>query len=601
VDLTEWLGTITGGVDLMDLLGTITGAGVDLTDLLGAITGGVDLTEWLGTITGGVDLTDLLGTITGGSSNLTDWLGAIGGGGSNLTGWLGGINWLSLFRGNTSTPTGPSLTLTADRTAMTNTTTPVLTLVAKDNAGVVLPGAPQAATYTYSYGNSCQFPTGEAPSRRTCTVTATYNGLTARASIEVFDPSALSAPIGGTAIPGSTLSAQAPSGWPTVKFAWTRNGTQFSTASTYKLPSKEALGNVIGLTRTMTYQGLTISGTAPAVTVAVGGAASLAITPKVKAISNAGGVEVTAVAKDALKNVIPAGATDTVYTYSLGEGCSFPTGVEPSRRTCTITGTYGGVSATTTVEVFDPSALAGAISGDPIPGSKLTAGGPEGWPSITREWTRDGKKFSTASTYKLPSSEKLGNVIGLTRTLKYQGLTISGNAPALTVGVGAAASLAITPKAKAITNAGGVEVTAVAKDALKNVIPAGATDTVYTYSLGEGCSFPTGQAPSRRTCTITGTYGGVSATTTVEVFDPSALAGAISGDPAPGSKLTAGGPEGWPSITREWTRNGKKFSTASTYKLPSSEALGNVIVLTRTLKYQGLTISGTSPELVVAR
>ncbi|MDR1294276.1 MAG: hypothetical protein LBK59_04880, partial [Bifidobacteriaceae bacterium] len=68
-----------------------------------------------------------------------------------------------------------------------------------------------------------------------------------------------------------------------------------------------------------------------------------------------------------------------------------------------------------------------------------------------------------------------------------------------------------------------------------------------------------------------------------------------------GSTLRAVAPEGWPSVTREWTRNGKKFSTASSYKLPSSEKEGNVIELTQTLKYQGLTISATAPTLVVTR
>ncbi|MDR1151705.1 MAG: hypothetical protein LBK72_04375, partial [Bifidobacteriaceae bacterium] len=324
-----------------------------------------------------------------------------GAGATYLVSWLRNIDWLSLFRGNGGGdpgPAGPSLSLSVDRQAMTNTDTPALTIVARDSNGVEVPGAPFAATVSYSYGDSCQFPSSQAPSRRTCTITVAYDGLTARANVEVFDPSALAAPITGLAIPGETLRAAPPEGWPTIKREWTRNGKKFSTASSYKLPSSEKLGNVIVLTQTMTYQGLTISGTSPALTVGVGAPASLKIEVAERAISNAGGVTLSAVARDARKNVIPAGATDTVYTYSLGEGCSFPAGQAPSRRTCTITGTYGGVSATTTVEVFDPSALAGPISGVAEPGAKLTAGGPEDWPTITREWTRNGKKFSTASS-----------------------------------------------------------------------------------------------------------------------------------------------------------------------------------------------------------
>jgi hypothetical protein len=93
----------------------------------------------------------------------------------------------------------------------------------------------------------------------------------------------------------------------------------------------------------------------------------------------------------------------------------------------------------------------------------------------------------------------------------------------------------------------------------------------------------------------------VSASATVEVFDPTALAAPIDGQATPGSTLRATAPAGWPTTTRQWTRNGKNFSTASSYKLPSSEKAGNVIVLTQTLKYQGLTISGTSPALVVVK
>ncbi|MDR0592335.1 MAG: hypothetical protein LBG60_03555, partial [Bifidobacteriaceae bacterium] len=289
------------------------------------------------------------------------------------------------------------------------------------------------------------------------------------------------------------------------------------------------------------------------------------------------------------------------YAYSLGEGCSFPTGQAPSRRTCVITASLDGATATTTVEVFDPSALAGPIEGQAVPGAKLTAGGPEGWPTIKRSWTRNGTQFSTASSYTLPKSEALGNAIGLTRTLTYEGLTISGSAPSLAVALGAAATLTLTPVAKAVTNEGGAAVTAVAKDAYGNILPDAAGAVAYAYSLGEGCSFPTGQAPSRRTCVITGSFGGVTATANVEVFDPSALAAPIDGAATPGATLKAVAPEGWPTVTRRWTRNGVLASTAASYRLPSTEKVGNVIELKQTLTYQGLTISGVAPALVVAK
>jgi hypothetical protein len=327
----------------------------------------------------------------------------------------------------------------------------------------------------------------------------------------------------------------------------------------------------------------------------------LTITPKAKAITNAGGADFTVVVKDAKGNVIPEGAQGATLTYSLGAGCSFPTGQAPSRRTCLVTASYGGVTGQAQVEVFDPSALAAPVQGLAVPGSTLKASPPEGWPTTTRSWTRNGTKFSTASSYKLPSTEKLGNNIVLTTTMTYQGLTISASSPALTVGLGAPATLTITPKAKAITNAGGADFTVVVKDAYGNVIPAGATGATLTYSLDQGCAFPTGQAPSRRTCLVTASYGGATGQAQVEVFDPSALAAPVQGVATPGSTLKASPPEGWPTTTRRWTRNGTLFSTASSYKLPSAEKAGNVIVLTTTMTYQGLTISASSPALTVTR
>ncbi|MDR1634796.1 MAG: hypothetical protein LBS27_07760 [Bifidobacteriaceae bacterium] len=524
-------------------------------------------------------------------------------GAAYLRNWLRNIDWRALFQGKpTDTgPKAPTLTVKTDRKAVANTDAVNVTIEARDEYGNVLPAAPLATTITYSLGDSCQFPAGVAPSRRTCTITAQYNGLTATTAVEVFDATALAAPITGEAIPGETLSATAPEGWPTIKRSWLRNGKQFSTAATYKLPTTEKLGNVITVTQTLTYEGLTISGTSPQVVVGVGAPASLKLTPVAKAITNAGGAAVTVVAKDAKGNTIADAADAVAYTYSLGQGCSFPTGEAPSRRTCTITGSLGAVTATTTVEVFDPSALAAPISGEAVPGSTLKAVAPEGWPTTTRSWTRNGTLFSTASTYRLPSTEKVGNVIALTQKLTYQGLTITGTSPQVVVGLGAPASLALTPVAKAITNAGGAAVTAVAKDAYGNVLPAGAAGTAYTYSLGEGCAFPAGETPSRRTCTITGSFGGVTATTTVEVFDPSALAAPIDGVATPGATLKAVAPEGWPTVTRRWTRNGTLFSTATSYKLPSAEKAGNVIQLTQTLNYQGLTITGTAPALTVVR
>ncbi|MDR1237416.1 MAG: hypothetical protein LBK28_04155, partial [Propionibacteriaceae bacterium] len=92
-------------------------------------------------------------------------------GGNYLANWLGEIDWLSLFGGKVKdTPARTqSLTVEFDRDAVVNTENPALTIVLRDANGAVVPDAGAAATGTYSYGDSCRFPTGEEPSRRTCT------------------------------------------------------------------------------------------------------------------------------------------------------------------------------------------------------------------------------------------------------------------------------------------------------------------------------------------------------------------------------------------------------------------------------------------------
>ncbi|MDR1078858.1 MAG: hypothetical protein LBL55_09425, partial [Propionibacteriaceae bacterium] len=201
-----------------------------------------------------------------------------GDGARYLVNWFLNIDWLRLFRGGETGSAKPTLSIKIDRKAMTNTDNPVITVDARDSFGNQSP----AFAVSFSYGDSCQFPTGQEPSRRTCLVTATFGELTAKAQVEVFDPSALAAPVQGLAVPGETLKASPPAGWPTTTRAWTRNGTKFSTASSYKLPSTEKIGNVIELTTSLTYQGLTISASSPALTVGVGAPATLTITPKAK-------------------------------------------------------------------------------------------------------------------------------------------------------------------------------------------------------------------------------------------------------------------------------------------------------------------------------
>ncbi|MDR1431753.1 MAG: hypothetical protein LBI99_06505 [Propionibacteriaceae bacterium] len=344
------------------------------------------------------------------------------------------INWIALFRGDSKPkPAEPSLTVKVDRKAMANTDTPAITIQAKNANGQVIAAAAQDAEISYSYGPSCQFPSGQAPSRRTCAITVEYAGMRASASVEVFDASALAGPINGVAAPRAKLLSAKPDGWPTVTYRWLRNGKLFSTASSYKLPSTEKVGNKITLTTSLSYQGLKISGTSPELTVALGKAGSLKLVPKNKAIANTGGLALTVTAKDIYGNNLPNAADGVVYSYSLGEGCTFPTGQAPSRRSCTVTGSLDGVSASAVVEVFDASALAGPISGVAAPKSKLSAVKPDGWPTVTYRWERNGKLFSTASSYTLPSTEKAGNEITLTISMSYQGLKISGTSPALTV------------------------------------------------------------------------------------------------------------------------------------------------------------------------
>ncbi|MDR1153010.1 MAG: hypothetical protein LBK72_11185, partial [Bifidobacteriaceae bacterium] len=138
------------------------------------------------------------------------------------------------------------------------------TVTGWDAVGNPVPGA-AAAAVTYSLGAGCTFPVGTGLSARACTVTATFDGVTAKATVDVFDPSALRhlAIVGG-AVPGGTLSISPPAGWPagSVAWQWTVAGEPVpgATSTAYTLPANAPPGALVGLAWTLTYRGLATSG-----------------------------------------------------------------------------------------------------------------------------------------------------------------------------------------------------------------------------------------------------------------------------------------------------------------------------------------------------
>ncbi|MDR0504748.1 MAG: S8 family serine peptidase, partial [Bifidobacteriaceae bacterium] len=117
---------------------------------------------------------------------------------------------------------------------------------------------------------NCRFATGQAPSRRTCQANFNYAGqygkLTAAASTEVFDATALAPVINGTARIGKKLTVTKPAGWPAVKLRWISNGKTVSTQDSLLLKDARK-GDKINAETTFEYKGLKLVKATKAVTV----------------------------------------------------------------------------------------------------------------------------------------------------------------------------------------------------------------------------------------------------------------------------------------------------------------------------------------------
>ncbi|MDR1294370.1 MAG: S8 family serine peptidase, partial [Bifidobacteriaceae bacterium] len=148
------------------------------------------------------------------------------------------------------------------------------TVAGWDAVGNPVPDA-ASATVAYSLGTGCTFPVGTGLSLRTCTVTATFDGVSAKATVDVFDPSALRhLAIVGDAVAGGTLAVTPPAGWParSVAWQWTAAGTPVpgATSATYTLPADAPSGTLVGVAWTLTHRGLAASGHVDALAVVRG-------------------------------------------------------------------------------------------------------------------------------------------------------------------------------------------------------------------------------------------------------------------------------------------------------------------------------------------
>ncbi|MDR0504861.1 MAG: S8 family serine peptidase [Bifidobacteriaceae bacterium] len=116
---------------------------------------------------------------------------------------------------------------------------------------------------------------------------------------------------------------------------------------------------------------------------------------------------------------------------------------------------------------------------------------------------------------------------------------------------------------------------------VREVAPNSANSVVLHFSVGKGCRFPSGQAPSYRLCRITPRYNGPmpAKATVIRVYDARALQIRLHGQIAPGKRLTAHTPANWPNLQYQW-RIGRqliKGATGRTIKIPRTATAGSHI------------------------
>jgi hypothetical protein len=117
-----------------------------------------------------------------------------------------------------------------------------------DETGATITSAGSAIVLTYS--PDCDFPTGQAPSLRTCTITAAYGELPdAQLSLQIFDLSVLSkikVTVSNPVIaPGVVATVEgAPADWPALEYTWSAGGRTVGSGPSYQITMADIGGYV---------------------------------------------------------------------------------------------------------------------------------------------------------------------------------------------------------------------------------------------------------------------------------------------------------------------------------------------------------------------
>ncbi len=261
---------------------------------------------------------------------------------------------------------------------------------------------------------------------------------------------------------------------------------------------------------------------------------------------------------------------------------------------------------TVVYESLDASVPTPVISGDPMPGAKLSFNyTPTTLGADTIRWLRDGVQVGFDPTFTLRPAD-VGHEFTLTHIVTFEGDRVERTSDPVTIVANSVTSLAVPE----ISGTAGVGATL-------TTVGAGAGAASYTFqwlrngnpiSGGTAAAYPVVAADegSSLTVTVTATlYGQTSSLTSSPVAVPYRIDGlatpVIGGQPMVGGKLsTAGSGAPGATYTYRWLRNGTSITgaTAAGYTLTSSDTGAQVSVrVTATLS--GRTASRTSDPVTV--
>ncbi|MDP1890046.1 MAG: hypothetical protein Q8K55_04070, partial [Gemmatimonadaceae bacterium] len=438
-----------------------------------------------------------------------------------------------------------TITVTPNPATLPVGATRIFTAVGRDARGNVVAISPPwsvvAGGGVISYVGA--FVAGSVPGTYENTVTASSGGVTGTATVIVttgalatitVSPNPVTLAIGGAQL-FTAVGRDASGNVVALKPTWSVVASGGAITSAGLFTAGAVPGTFVNTVRAASGG---IAGTAT-VTVTTGSAVTITVTPNPVTLPISATQAFTAVGRDAGGNVV---AITPVWSVVAGGGSInatglFVAGTVPGTFTNTVTATSGGITGAATVTVTTGVLTTVTVTPNPAAlavGSTQTftavgtdAGG--NVVAIVPTWSvaAGGGVISATGTFTAGST--LGTFVN-TVTATSGGVT--GTAT-VTVGLGALASITITPSTASIPIGGAQQFTAVGRDAGGNVVPFTPTWTIVAGggSIGPTGAFTAGVVTGTFGNTVQASSGGIVATATVVVTTGTLAAMLVTPDP----------------------------------------------------------------------